>query len=75
MALLRPMQAINLTRCHDTVCPVKEHCLRSSASGLPVNELTVWFQGSPRLLEGCAVFEPDGVGGVVRFDERLTAAR
>lgn len=69
------MNALSLTRCHDTACPVKEHCLRSPASGMPVRPETVWFAGSPRQLEGCALFEPDGVGGVVAFDEAVPGRR
>lgn len=54
--------------CRDSQCPVKEHCLRSPVSGMPVRTNTCWFLGSPRQEEGCVLFEPDGVGGIVAFE-------
>lgn len=63
---------IDLTMCSDTCCPVKEHCLRSPASGTTAHPHQAWYMGSPRTLAGCGHFEPESPVGRRTFQAYAT---
>lgn len=54
----------DVTMCHDSCCPVREHCRRSAASGTVPDPhgRQSWFMASPRTLAGCGLFEPERSG-------------